>query len=265
MKLHRLRPRDGWRVFAGEVGVIVLGVLIALVAQQVATNWQWQQDVVRTKADLNDQIHAAIANSAERAAVDPCLSQRLSELATKIAASRGEWKGDPYILPGDLSVKGFVLYAVPRVYRTPERSFPDDVWQQAKAGGVLAHMTPADIALYSDAFANVANLRALSVPENELQPELSFLAFDGPLGPAERARALSTISRLDTINRDTLNRASLLVDNAKALGSKLSAADEKMLFNYLDKQRRTRGQCVDSAATLKLIAPLRASGASRVQ
>ena len=265
MKLHRLRPRDGWRVFAGEVGVIVLGVLIALVAQQVAENWQWRQTVARTKADLDDQIHAAIANSAERAAVDPCLSQRLAELATKVAASRGEWKGDPYILPGDLSVTGFVRYAVPRAYRTPERSFPDDVWQQAKAGGVLAHMTPADIALYSDAFANVANLRALSVPENELQPELSFLAFDGPLGPAERARALSTISRLDTINRDTLNRASLLVDNARALGSKLSAADEKMLFGYLDKQRRTRGQCVDSAATLKLIAPIRAPGASRSQ
>ena len=263
MKLDRVRPRDGWRVFAGEVGVIVLGVLIALVAQQVAENWQWQQTVARTKADLDDQIHAAIANSAERAAVDPCLSQRLSELATKIAASRGEWKGDPYILPGASTAKGTVHYAVPRVYRTPERDFPDDVWQQAKAGGVLAHLTPADIALYAEAFANVAALRAYSVPENELQPELSFLAFDGPLGPAERARALSTISRLDTINRDTLNRASLLVDSAKALGSTLSAADEKMLFGYLDNQRRSRGQCVDRAATLKLIAPIRAPRTTR--
>ena len=265
MKLHRLRPRDGWRVFVGEVGVIVLGVLIALVAQQVAENWQWRQTVARTKADLDDQIHAAIANSAERAAVDPCLSQRLSELATKVAASRGEWRGDPYILLGDLSVKGFVRYAVPRVYRTPERDFPDDVWQQAKAGGVLAHLTPADIALYAEAFANVAALRAYSVPENELQPELSFLAFDGPLGHAERARALSTISRLDTINRDTLNRASLLVNSAKALGSKLSADDEKVLFGYLNNQRQFRGQCVDRAATLKLIAPIRASGATRVR
>ena len=266
MKLTRLRPRDGWRVFAGEVGVIVLGVLIALVAQQVASNWQWRQDVARTKADLDDQIHAAIANSAERAAVDPCLSQRLSDLATKVAASRGEWRGDPYILPGEQNDKTFsVHYAVPRVYRTPERDFPDDVWQQAKAGGVLAHLTPADIALYAKAFANVVALRAYSVPENELQPELSFLAFDGPLGPAERARALSTISRLDTINRDTLNRASLLVNSAKALGSKLSADDEKVLFGYLNNQRQFRGQCVDRAAALKLIAPIRAPGASRVQ
>ena len=110
MKLHKLRPRDGWRVFSGEVGVIVLGVLIALVAQQVAEDWQWRQNVARTKSDLNAQISTAVANSAERAAVDPCLSQRLSQLAIKVAASRGEWTGDPYILPGERSVKEVVRY-----------------------------------------------------------------------------------------------------------------------------------------------------------
>ena len=58
MKLHRLRPRDGWRVFIGEVGVIVLGVLIALVAQQVASNWQWRQDVARTVSRLEEMQSA---------------------------------------------------------------------------------------------------------------------------------------------------------------------------------------------------------------
>ena len=209
MKLDRVRPRDGWRVFAGEVGVIVLGVLIALVAQQVAENWQWQQTVARTKSDLDDQIHAAIANSAERAAVDPCLSQRLSELATKIAASRGEWKGDPYILPGASTAKGTVHYAVPRVYRTPERDFPDDVWQQAKAGGVLAHLTPADIALYAEAFANVAALRAYSVPENELQPELSFLAL-----PRKKAQRKSKVIKKEEADTQTSPCLAIPLDNS---------------------------------------------------
>lgn len=258
MAIGKLIPRQGWRVFIGEVGVIVLGVLIALVAQQVAENWQWRQTVERTKTDLNAQISAAIANSAERAAVDPCLSQRLSELATKVAASRGEWKGDPYILPGERSVKEVVRYAVSGVYRTPERGFPDDVWQQAKAGGVLSHMTPTDIALYADAFSGVSSLRSSSEPEQELQAELSFLAFDGPLSPSDRARALSTISKLDQINRNTLNNASLLVEAAKAVGASLASADEKLLFDYLDIQRRFRGQCVDRAAALTLIAPIRA-------
>ena len=69
MRFHLPKPRDGWRVFVGEVGVIVIGVVIALVAQQFAENWQWRQTVERTKSDLDDQIHLAIANSAERVAV----------------------------------------------------------------------------------------------------------------------------------------------------------------------------------------------------
>ena len=261
----KLRPRDGWRVFSGEVGVIVLGVLIALVAQQVAEDWQWRQNVARTKSDLNAQISAAVANSAERAAVDPCLSQRLSQLAIKVAASRGEWTGDPYILPGERSVKEFVRYAVPLVYRTPDRDFPDDVWQQAKAGGVLAHMTPADIPRYADAFAMISTLRSLRDTESDWQAELSFLAFDGPLGSSDRSRALSAISKLDIVNRKTLNAAGGLVEAAKAVGASLTPADEKMLFGFLDFQRAFRGQCVDRAASLKLIAPIRAPIASRAK
>jgi len=174
-----------------------------------------------------------------------------------VAASRGEWTGDPYFLPGERTAKGVVLYAVPRVYRTPERDFPDDVWEQAKAGGVLTHMLPADITLYADAFSNLAALRSLSKPENELQADLSFLAFDGPLNSSDRGRALSLISRLDTLNKETLNRARLLVENADLLGGRLSSADEKLLFGTLDDQEEFRGTCVDRAAALRLISPLR--------
>ena len=39
MNLPQLKPIHGWRVFAGEVGIIVIGVLIALGAQQVAEDW----------------------------------------------------------------------------------------------------------------------------------------------------------------------------------------------------------------------------------
>jgi hypothetical protein len=35
MHVHLPKPMHGWRAFAGEVGIIVLGVLIALGAEQV--------------------------------------------------------------------------------------------------------------------------------------------------------------------------------------------------------------------------------------
>ena len=45
MHIQLPKPLHGWREFAGEVGVIVLGVLIALCAQQMLSDWQWRSDV----------------------------------------------------------------------------------------------------------------------------------------------------------------------------------------------------------------------------
>ena len=265
MKLHRLSPRDGWHVFVGEVGVIVLGVLIALVAQQVAENWQWRQTVARTKSDLEAQLSSSVANVAERTAVDRCLSARLTDLATKVAASRGEWKGDPYVLPGENSSSEIIHYVIPPAYRAPARSYPDAVWQQAKAAGVLAHLAPADIALYGLAFSDVDDARSSNADEGQLAAELSFLSFDGPLAASERSRALSTIAQLDKRNKAIVNAGRQLVADVRTIGSSLSAADEKILLDNLDIQAKFRGQCVDRAAALRLIAPIRAPGASRLQ
>ena len=262
MKIDRLMPRDGWRVFVGEVGVIVLGVLIALVAQQFAEDWQWRQTVARTKADLDAQISMAIVGGVERAAVDTCLSQRLTDLAAKVAANRGTWTANPYVLPGEHTSSQIVHYAIRPAYRVPGRAFPDDVWQQAKAAGVLTHMSPMDITRYSSAFDNITTLRDGVVSESMLTSELSFLSFDGQLNSSDRVRALSTIAQLDGLNRGQVNAARLLIEDAKSLGGTMSAADEKILDEYLDIQRNFRGPCVDRAAAMRLIAPIRARGST---
>jgi hypothetical protein len=56
MDVHLPKPLHGWRAFAGEVGVIVLGVLIALGAQQLAENLAWRQKVDAALADMNNEL-----------------------------------------------------------------------------------------------------------------------------------------------------------------------------------------------------------------
>lgn len=53
MHFHLPKPLHGWREFVGEVGIIVLGVLIALGAEQIIDDIRWHQKVERTKAELN--------------------------------------------------------------------------------------------------------------------------------------------------------------------------------------------------------------------
>jgi hypothetical protein len=45
MHVHLPKPLHGWREFAGEVGVIVIGVMIALGAQQLLEDWHWRSEV----------------------------------------------------------------------------------------------------------------------------------------------------------------------------------------------------------------------------
>ena len=49
-------PLKGWRTFAGEVGVIVLGVLLALWAQEVAASLEMRNRVTAFRTTINAEI-----------------------------------------------------------------------------------------------------------------------------------------------------------------------------------------------------------------
>jgi hypothetical protein len=53
---HIPKPLHGWREFAGEVGIIVLGVLIALGAEQVVEELQWRHKVAVVRNSLTGEL-----------------------------------------------------------------------------------------------------------------------------------------------------------------------------------------------------------------
>ena len=75
MHFHLPKPLHGWRAFIGEVGIIVIGVLIALGAEQVVETIHWQSklDAARKSIDfeINDQLDYAEEVSALGACTDP--------------------------------------------------------------------------------------------------------------------------------------------------------------------------------------------------
>ena len=55
-------PLHGWRAFAGEVGVVVLGVAIALGAGQLAEAINWRMQV----SDARGALGTELADSVDR-------------------------------------------------------------------------------------------------------------------------------------------------------------------------------------------------------
>ena len=61
MKLSMPKPLHGWRAFAGEVGVIVLGVLLALGAQQLDETVNQRREASATRVTLVREIEETLA------------------------------------------------------------------------------------------------------------------------------------------------------------------------------------------------------------
>jgi hypothetical protein len=87
MHFHLPKPLHGWRAFAGEVAIIVLGVLIALGAEQVVDDWQWHRKVEVVRKSLMGEL----ANDRGRWQVNmieaPCAIRYLDRLDRWAAAA----------------------------------------------------------------------------------------------------------------------------------------------------------------------------------
>ena len=95
MHFHLPKPLHGWREFAGEVGIIVIGVLIALGAEQVVSALHDRREAQLTRRALADEIAVSAADAVERVALEDCLRNRIGELAAKLNTTNGRWTADP--------------------------------------------------------------------------------------------------------------------------------------------------------------------------
>ena len=93
MDIHRPKaPIHGLKDFAKEVGIIVLGVLIALAGEQAVEALNWSHQVGQTKAALKDELAIDAANFYERAAVERCLTGQVDAVEVALAHAGGAWK-----------------------------------------------------------------------------------------------------------------------------------------------------------------------------
>src|SRR5207253_10949752 len=91
MHLHLPKPLHGWREFFGEVGIIVIGVLIALGAEQVVERFRSEDRAMRAEKRIHDEIDVTQLNELERVAIRTCLTDRLRELAKGLDSGRSHW------------------------------------------------------------------------------------------------------------------------------------------------------------------------------
>ena len=246
MHVHLPKPLHGWRAFAGEVGIIVLGVLIALGFGQLVEQWRWQQDVRTTRQAIANELVAAGNQGAERIAVEDCLRDRIGELVARLKASNGRWTADP--MPLGAAVRPTPHWdnrSMGRVYAVPLVGWSQDAWDTAKSAGVIEHMGHDEVASYSDVYGEIAAIRDYQNQELLLESSLSFLSADQQLDSGSRNDVLGKLGQLDALNATNAGLSSLILEQIRGLHLHVDRARSlEQLKQMIAAAREYRGTCV---------------------
>jgi len=228
MQFHLPKPLRGWRAFAGEVGVIVLGVLIALGAQQLAENWDWRQKVEAATADMNNELGSGDGPEAyERLALHDCVSAHLSNLRASLEQ-------------GDRSKSRKLIDQ----FWLPNRTWDSLARDAANTADVAAHMPHGRMLQYRIAYEMVPDIQRLA--EKELVDLGHLRALPASGGQLTSDEQLSEIGAIEAIkvDNDTFARESqFLLLRMKMMDLRLS---RRFVEHHIRAARQHYGGCIAS-------------------
>lgn len=164
------KPLHGWREFAGEVGIIVVGVLIALGAEQIVEEVRDAGLRQEARDTIGEEISQNLDAFRRRGEIQGCIDRRLVELEPLIVDPAHAAR-----LPRPLWV------GRPQVWNVTQSR-----WEAATSGARTALLAPREQARFGDVYDGFRVFEAAQTVEQ--------LAW-------ARLRTLETLPRVDDASR----------------------------------------------------------------
>ncbi len=187
MDIHKPKPIHNFREFLSEIGVIVCGVLIALILEQAVEALHWMERVHEAKIAIHQQLALATAFDEERVARGDCADAYLADLATAIVASGPQW------MPRSTTLCG---HAHGAVYSGLYRPWPTEVWRSIESEGVVSHLGKGYEGGAAFIFDFIKYILEQTIEEDREATQLEPLAYPIILTPDAKISFLKTIGKL---------------------------------------------------------------------
>lgn len=84
MHIHKPKALRNVRDVLGEVGIIVVGIVIALALEQAVEWLHWHQQVKHTEAALQAELKTNLVFAYERRVLDKCVNDRIAFLRDRL-------------------------------------------------------------------------------------------------------------------------------------------------------------------------------------
>src|SRR4051812_38877059 len=220
MDIHKPKPIRSWREFLTEVGTIVLGVCIALAAEQAVEWWHWRNEVAQARISLADELSRNMLVSINRVRTAHCTEQRLDTLAAIV----------------DAASRTGVLPPVPEFGRPQTSAWPDETWQSVIASVTATHFSDKELALLGGAYGQVQ--RQAIRTRDEMLAWAHLYTMVGPgrrLDPSSESVLRVALSEARYANRSTSVVSGQIVRQIEALKLPFDAATRRQIDDELHR------------------------------
>jgi hypothetical protein len=202
---HLPKPPGSWREFLIEVAVIVLGVGVALGAEELVSDYHANKEVAVVQQSLDEELDDSLFASLERIKYVDCQMRALGRLEAMARESGGQPVGG--------------------VPASPIRLWGSAAWEAAVASGIIEEMPHDERQAYAQLFSVVRTMKDWNTRERELWAIIRAYERRAPATDDSRYRFAEAVSQLRSLNGVMTLAARQFVDTAKPLNLRLLPAD----------------------------------------
>lgn len=174
MRVRAPKPLHGWRAFVGEVGIIVLGVLVALLLGAIADDWNWRRKVADARQVIRYEVGHNMQLYKWRVEQQDCIDRRLDQLAIILQQANATGRLPP----------------VGRIGGPGSGTWPEGVWQSQLSAETATHFPAIELA----SLARIYRFIEMTRDQNALDSS-AWLSLQTMVGPG-RAIDAGTVDRL---------------------------------------------------------------------
>lgn len=191
MHLHLPQPLHGWRAFVGEVGIIVLGVLIALGAEQVVEAIHWRDSVSQMREAMRSELAIDRKRVEVNLAQDRCINARLDAIL--------RWSASAPAGTRIANAAGPMLW-----------NYHTSTWDITKTSPTAGHFSLKEQLMYAGAYDSIANEQRYLFDEQRSWADLlaTLASADRPESRGQIEHEVAS-ARLHLRTRDSNGRSLL--------------------------------------------------------
>jgi hypothetical protein len=210
LEIHKPKPVHSWRELLTEIGVVVIGVSIALAAEQTVEWLHWRNQVTEARKVLASEIAYDMRIAIWRMRTANCVERRLDELAAIVDTAAKTGSLPPV---GDIAV--------------PQRAYyRSGTWDSVVASQTAMHFPGQQLVDITLVYTIITTLGARAVEEGAAWQSLYAMVGPGRrLDAASEARLRESLSQARTLNRLVAAASNSIAVRANTLGLSFSADD----------------------------------------